>query len=149
MAAVKYALVPQRPLPYPDCTAPSEGTRPMHYHHLYCDADGESHWRRVEVSLEEQVFAPPAQGILISEAEPAKATLFLRLPAGWNEPSHPTPKRQILVCLRGAVDVTASDGETRRIGPGDVWRMEDRTGKGHHTAVAGDADFEAVMIQFD
>ncbi|MEZ5722732.1 MAG: cupin domain-containing protein [Paracoccaceae bacterium] len=121
----------------------------MEVHHLYTDAAGESHWRSTGVTLEEQVFAPPAQGILVSEAEAAKATLFLRLPAGWNEPQHPTPKRQTLVCLRGAVDVTASDGEVRRIGPGDVWRMEDRTGKGHHTAVVGDADFDAVMIQFD
>ena len=121
----------------------------MKYHHLFTDDTGESHWRDVEVELEEQVFAPPAQDIWVSAAESAVATLFLRLPAGWDEPPHPTPKRQTLVCLRGAVDVTASDGEVRRIGPGDVWRMEDRTGKGHHTAVVGDADFEAVMIQFD
>ncbi|MCB1330857.1 MAG: cupin [Maritimibacter sp.] len=121
----------------------------MNYHHLYTDDLGESHWRAVEVRLAEQPFAPPARGILVSEAEPARATLFLRLPAGWNEPQHPTPKRQTLVCLGGAVDVTASDGETRRIGPGDVWRMEDCTGKGHHTAVVGTADFDAVIIQFD
>lgn len=121
----------------------------MNYHHLYTDDLGESHWRAVEVRLTEQLFAPPARGILVSETEPARATLFLRLPAGWNEPRHPTPKRQTLVCLSGAIDVTASDGETRRIGPGDVWRMEDRTGKGHHTAVVGETDFDAVMIQFD
>lgn len=121
----------------------------MKYHHLYADSGGESHWREVEVALEERVFAPPAKGIFISDADAARASLFLRLPAGWNEPAHPTPKRQTLVCLAGAVDVTASDGETRRIGPGDVWRMEDRTGKGHHTAVAGTVDFEAVVIQVD
>lgn len=121
----------------------------MKYHHLHTGDAGESHWRDVDIGLEEQVFAPPAQGIFVSQPEAARATLFLRLPAGWNEPAHPTPKRQTLVCLRGAIDVTASDGERRRIGPGDVWRMEDRTGKGHHTAVVGDEDFEAVMIQFD
>ena len=121
----------------------------MKVHHLYAEADGESHWRDVDIALAEQSFAPPARGIFVSDAEPAVATLFLRLPAGWDEPIHPTPKRQTLVCLRGAVDVTASDGETRRIGPGDAWRMEDRTGKGHHTAVVGAEDFEAVMIQFD
>ncbi|NNE79104.1 MAG: cupin domain-containing protein [Silicimonas sp.] len=121
----------------------------MHYHHLYSDEAGESRWRRVEVDLSEQAFAPPAKSIFVSEGEPAKATLFLRLPAGWNEPIHPTPKRQFLAALKGRIAVTASDGETREIGPGDVWRMEDRTGKGHHTCVLGDDDFEAIMIQFD
>ncbi|HCQ63780.1 MAG TPA: cupin [Rhodobacteraceae bacterium] len=121
----------------------------MKVHHLDADEAGESHWHDVDVGLAERVFAPPAQGIFVSQPEAARTTLFLRLPAGWSEPTHPTPKRQTLVGLRSAIDVTASDGETRRIGPGDIWRMADRTGKGHHTAVVGDEDFEAVMIQFD
>lgn len=121
----------------------------MKYHHLFTDAEGESHWRDVEVALTEQTFAPPAKGILVSPAELAKATLFLTLPAGWNEPIHPTPKRQFFICLSGAVLVTARDGEARRIGPGDVWRMEDRCGKGHRTTVLGEEACTAVMVQFD
>lgn len=121
----------------------------MQYHHLYNDHTGESHWRTMDIALNEQTFAPPAKAIFISEGEPAKATLFLRLAAGWNEPIHPTPKRQLLVALRGKAAVTASDGETREIGAGDIWRMEDRTGKGHHTKVISDEDFEAVLVQFD
>ena len=121
----------------------------MKYHHLYTDAAVESRWRDAEVTLAEQVFAPPAEGIFISEAEPTKATLFLRLPAGWNEPIHPTPKRQYFVCLSGAVLVTASDGEARRIEPGDIWRMEDRSGKGHHTKVVSDVACDALIVQFD
>ncbi|MGI3185262.1 cupin domain-containing protein [Nioella aestuarii] len=121
----------------------------MHYHHLYASADGESHWRKVEVPLEERTFAPPAKAIFVSEAEAAKTTVFLRLDPGWNEPIHPTPKRQTLFCLGGAVRVTASDGEARVIGKGDVWRMEDTHGKGHHTAVISDEPFEAALVQFD
>ncbi len=121
----------------------------MHYHHLYADETGESRWRTVEVGLHEETFAPPAKAILVSPVEPAKSTLFLRLEPGWDEPIHPTPKRQFLVALKGRVEVTASDGELRAIGPGDVWRMEDRTGKGHHTKVVGNEAFEAVMVQFD
>jgi hypothetical protein len=73
--------------------------------------------------------------------------LFLRLRAGWDEPIHPTPVIQTLICLRGAVRVTASDGDTREIGPGDVWRMADTHGKGHHTAVISAEDFECVIAQ--
>lgn len=119
----------------------------MHYFHLFSDDTGESRWRDVDVSLEERSFAPPAKAIEISDSDPATAMLFLRLRAGWDEPVHPTPIPQTLTCLRGTVRVTASDGTTRDIGPGDVWRMEDTHGKGHHTQVISPGDFECVIVQ--
>lgn len=119
----------------------------VQYFHLYSDEEGESHWRDVDVTLEERTFAPPAQAIEISEMRPSTGMLFLRLHAGWNEPVHPTPIRQTLICRAGRVRVTASDGATREIGPGDVWTMEDVGGKGHHTAVVSVEDFEAVIVQ--
>ena len=121
----------------------------MKFHKLYCDADGESHWEDVAVTLEPRRFAPPAQDIEISEPEPVKKMMFLRLRSGWNEPIHPTPVAQKLVCLAGTVKVTASDGEARDIGPGDVWHMEDKLGKGHHTMVTSDEDFESVIVQYE
>ena len=121
----------------------------MRYHRLFADETGESHWESVEVDLQERSFAPPAKLIEISEAKPTTQTMFLRLRRGWNEPIHPTPVRQRLICLAGRVEVTASDGESRQISSGDVWQMEDRRGKGHHTRVVGDDDFEAIIIQFD
>ncbi len=45
------------------------------------------------------------------------------------------------------MEVTASDREIRQIGPGDVWQMEDLTGKGHRTRVLGNDDFEAAVVQ--
>jgi quercetin dioxygenase-like cupin family protein len=121
----------------------------MKFHDLYANPDGESHWRDVSVTLAERSFAPPAQAIEVSETVPATGMLFLRLAAGWDEPPHPTPRVQTLVCLRGVVVVTASDGAARTIGPGDVWRMADTHGAGHHTRVTSDVDFECVIVQFD
>jgi len=121
----------------------------MRVQRLFADEAGESHWTDDRVGLVERVFAPPAQNIEISQAEPVRTLLFLRLRAGWNEPIHPTPVRQKLICVAGSVRVTASDGEARNIGPGDVWHMEDRTGKGHHTRVTSEEDFEAVIVQYE
>ncbi|RBW57064.1 cupin [Ruegeria sp. A3M17] len=121
----------------------------MKYYKLYADAAGESHWDDIEMSLEERSFAPPAQAIEVSEPERVKQTMFLRLRSGWNEPIHPTPVAQRLICLAGKIRVTASDGKYRDIGPGAVWHMEDKVGKGHHTKVTSDQDFEAVIIQFE
>ena len=120
----------------------------MIVHQLYADSQGESRWRDVTVTLAERVFAPPAQGIEISDPEPASQMMFLRLKSGWNEPIHPTPVAQRLICLSGSVRVTASSGEARDIGPGDVWDMSDTHGKGHHTVVTSDADFICVIAQF-
>lgn len=119
----------------------------MRYHHLFSDAAGESHWKTTEIALSEQSFAPPARAIHVSEAVASTSMVFLRLHAGWDEPVHPTPVHQTLVCLTGTVRVTASDGAARDIGPGDIWRMEDLTGKGHHTRVTSAEDFEAVIVQ--
>lgn len=120
----------------------------MQYHKLYSDKAGESHWEDVEITLQERSFAPPARNIEISEPENVGRFMFLRLPAGWDEPVHPTPVRQKLVCLSGKILVTASDGEAREIAKGDVWHMEDLSGKGHHTRVIGQEDFEAAIIQY-
>ncbi|MAN13874.1 MAG: cupin [Dinoroseobacter sp.] len=119
----------------------------MKINHLYADANGESHWRDEEVKLQERSFAPPARDIHISALLPATGLVFLRLNAGWDEPIHPTPRSQTLLCLAGAVRVTASDGEAREIGPGSIWRMDDTTGNGHHTAVISAEDFEAAVVQ--
>ncbi|MDJ0992422.1 MAG: cupin [Dinoroseobacter sp.] len=119
----------------------------MKYFDLFADDTGESRFRDIDVALEERTFAPPAKAIEISETEAASGMLFLRLRAGWNEPIHPTPVAQTLICLRGRVRVTASDGDTREVGPGDVWRMADTHGKGHHTEVISADDFECVIAQ--
>lgn len=121
----------------------------MKYHRLYVDDTGESHWSDIEISLRERSFAPPAKSILLSEAEAAATLVFLKLEAGWDEPIHPTPRPQMLICLSGAARVTASDGEIRMIQQGDLWRMEDTSGKGHHTKVVSAQAFTAAVVQFD
>jgi uncharacterized cupin superfamily protein len=56
------------------------------------------------------------------------------------------PRRQVLFCLRGAMDVVASNGDRRRIAAGDVWLMADTTGKGHRTVVV-DGPVDAAIAR--
>jgi|SRR6478609_1418346 len=44
---------------------------------------------------------------------------------------HPAPRRQYIINLDAGVKITASDGESRVIGVGEVILVEDTTGKGH------------------
>src|SRR5262245_63443781 len=42
-----------------------------------------------------------------------------------NRLNHPTPAAQFGIVLRGIFSITTSDGETRRLPPGSVFRLED------------------------
>jgi quercetin dioxygenase-like cupin family protein len=121
----------------------------MKYFRLYADAAGESRFEDMETSFESVDFAPPAPAVLLTEPEEAARFVFIELPLGWTGPAHPSPRKQVLFCLAGALVVTASDGSTREIAAGDAWRMEDTTGKGHTSTVIGDRDFRAAVVQLE
>ena len=63
---------------------------------------------------------------------------FMELPEGLDQTWHPAPRRQIVVVLSGELDVTTTDGVSRRFGPGEVFLADDGGGQGHQTrTVAG------------
>jgi quercetin dioxygenase-like cupin family protein len=104
----------------------------MKVHHLYPDANGESHFEDLEIEWVEQSKASklskrfPANGIIFREVEPS-------YDLDW----HPAPRRQYIINLTGAVQLTASDGESRVIRAGEVVLVEDVTGKGHLSKAIG------------
>jgi uncharacterized cupin superfamily protein len=56
------------------------------------------------------------------------------------------PARNIFFVVSGKWEVTASDGESRRFGTGDVLLVEDTIGKGHSSRVVSDTDALAAMV---
>lgn len=98
----------------------------MKIHRLYADEQGESHWQDVEVDLTEQTRAGR-----LSKRLPATGIIFREVPPDYDLDWHPAPRRQYIINLDAGVQITASDGETRRIGAGEVILVEDTRGKGH------------------
>ena len=82
----------------------------------------------------------------VSAFVPATRWAFLHLPAAWSGEWHPVPQRQIFFWLAGEVEVTVSDGETRRIAAGSAILCEDTAGKGHCSRTIG-ADALAAVVQ--
>ena len=119
----------------------------MKYVRVYADAAGESHFEDVDVALTPMDFAPPAPPIGVSAFAPAAGYGFLRSPPGWAGDWHPAPRRQILFYLAGEIEAETSDGEVRRFGPGSVTLVEDTTGRGHRSRVAGEADAVLAVVQ--
>ena len=115
----------------------------MRYIRVYNGDDGESRFEDVEVAFASAVFAPPAPPLDVSTAVPARETLFIRFPAGWTDPAHPSPARQWMFVLSGRGETTAG-GETRAWGTGDAFFLEDTEPPGHATTILEDAVLAVV-----
>jgi hypothetical protein len=98
----------------------------MHVHNLYADEHGESHFRDIEIDW---VLVTPSGKL--SERLPATGIIFREVPADYDLDWHPAPRRQYIINLDAGARITASDGESRVIGAGEVILVEDTSGKGH------------------
>jgi hypothetical protein len=98
----------------------------FHVHNLYCDANGESHWRDITIDWESDNGHSKMSARL-----PATGVIFRQTAAEHDRPWHPAPRRQYIINLDAGVELVASDGEARVIGAGEVILVEDITGKGH------------------
>ena len=96
---------------------------------------GETHFETVDVALVPDAAARARSGLLGAEG-----VIFRRTPPGMDRGWHHPPRRQLVVSLAGTSEVTASDGEVRRFGPGSVLLAEDVEpgSPGHRTRGLGD-----------
>jgi hypothetical protein len=118
------------------------------YARLYCAPDGNTRFQDMTVELRKTNFAPPAPPIHIGSDFATSRAFFGGFDAGWgaqdleNRLNHPTPAIQFGVVLQGTFSITTTDGETRRLRPGSVFRLEDTSPcKGHITVVGEDPGF--------
>jgi hypothetical protein len=129
----------------PAMTAPATGK--LTFYRLYTSADGNSHIANEEIPLTPLGTGPgPEASLLASRLGDVKNAMILSLPAGKTEPYHVAPRRQIMFCLRGIVEVTSGDGDKRRVLPGQFVLLEDTKGKGHITHSVGPEDHVALAF---
>src|SRR5262245_63628543 len=98
----------------------------MKIHRLYADKNGESHFETVEIPLTEASRAGR-----LSARMPATGIIFREVMPDYDLDWHPAPRRHYIVTLDAGVQITASDGESRKIGAGEILLVEDTWGKGH------------------
>lgn len=120
----------------------------MKYVRLQCDKNGDSHFEDATLKLDEADYRPPAPLVFVSHAYQTDGVQFIRLPSGWTADAIQVPKKQFLICLKGQLEVTASDGKMRTFVSGDIVLMEDGEGKGHRSRVKGD-EYLAAVIPID
>src|SRR2546430_11967209 len=120
------------------------GGRPMKPPGLYGEKNGESHVGDRKAPPPES----PRPGGLAAR-RPATGIIFREVSADYDLDWHPAPRRQYIVNLDAGVQITASDGETRRIGAGEVLLVEDTWGKGHRSKALDGKPRHCIFVPVD
>ncbi|MFD7843507.1 hypothetical protein ACFV4K_11315 [Nocardia sp. NPDC059764] len=107
--------------------------------------DGGSAFTDAEIPLADRTLAAGVPAMAVGAVPSIPGVSYLRS-GGFDSAPHPAPTRQWVVMLRGAIEVTTTDGERRRFAPGDLVPAADTEGLGHTTVAVGAPPFEALFI---
>lgn len=113
----------------------------MKYTRIYTGADGLSHFEDVDVPM-----TSISSSQQTSELIKATGVIFRASGADFDLSWHNAPRRQFVVRLEGTTEIVASDGTTRRFGPGDILLADDTTGKGHISRVLDNRPGKSLFI---
>src|SRR5207253_10779244 len=102
----------------------------MRIHNLYTDAQGQSHFRDIEVEWVEESRAGK-----LSNRLPATGIIFREVQPDYDLDWHTEPRRQYIINMDADAQITASDGESRVIGAGEIILVEYTSGMGHWSTV--------------
>jgi hypothetical protein len=103
------------------------------YCRVYSTEDGETHFEDIPVAMAPVTYVPDVPLVDVAEPLPVAQLQFARVETGFMSEFHPPPRRQFVLILRGALELTVSDGAVRAFGPGNVFLVEDIASKGHKT----------------
>ncbi len=105
---------------------------------IHAGADGETHLTDIPIDLEPAPGESGAAGALLGLI-PETPIRFRRFEPRLDMDWHPAPRRQFIVIMAGAMEITTTDGTTRAFPPGSIILADDRGGKGHRTRPANAA----------
>ena len=114
----------------------------MTYTRIYAGENGESHLQDVELEMSDAGHASVTSAMTAAKGVIFRSSQSSDYFVDW----HNAPRRQFVVNLSGEVEITVSDGESRRFGPGSILLAEDVTGKGHISKGIGSAERRTLFI---
>lgn len=99
--------------------------------------DGGSRLEEIDIPISNPRQDADGHTLMLSNAYTSPGVCFVDLPEDLNQDWHQAPTRQIVVVLSGTVEVTTTDGETRRWSTGEAFIAADVSGQGHRTRTLG------------
>jgi hypothetical protein len=106
---------------------------------LFTGADGESHFEDIEIPFDKKLGLSS-----LSKVMAAKEIFFIESSGEHEAEWHTAPCRQMIVIIRGELEIEVFDGSKRRFGPDDILIAEDTTGRGH---LGRTRDRKAIVIR--
>jgi hypothetical protein len=116
---------------------------------ICADDSGNSYWNRHVAKFDTVDYAPPLPPLLVSEKFGASGYILIRVPSDLDKVPHPTPNRQLCVVLGGAIEITTSNGESKKFDAGESFVMADTTGLGHVAQNVGDGEGLVMMVHLE
>lgn len=114
---------------------------------LHADDTGETHFAQFDlpVSQRSPEGEPVMRGLL--DVPSGNFGIHEVLEKAPSADFHSTAPRKMIAVLRGAFEITASDGDRRRFGPGDCLLTDDLNSKGHAFQDVGDETLLTVIAE--
>ena len=110
---------------------------------VYTGDDGRSHFGEIKIELGPNVVGH------VSELFDATGVKFRETTGDYDYDFHNAPRRQYVVNLDGAVEITVGSGEKRVLGAGEVFLAEDTTGQGHISRAVDGKVRHSLFITLD
>jgi quercetin dioxygenase-like cupin family protein len=108
---------------------------------IYSDTNGDTHLEDVEIEMQDL-----GESGRKSREWAVESVSFREIAPGASAEFHTAPIRQLAINLSGETELKVSDGTLRRIGPGQVFLVEDVTGKGHANRWLDDKIHEIAFL---
>jgi quercetin dioxygenase-like cupin family protein len=105
----------------------------MHYTELYCDAQGISQFRQVNLDLPHGIDMGD-----YSDAFSSSAVIFWSYKAGVTTDWHTAPQTQFVILLSGRIAIESASEERREFSAGDILLANNLLGQGHRTITLED-----------
>ncbi len=104
---------------------------------FYATDSGESRFRDITIPFDLEREDAFGHRINFSESYASSNVHMALFPADMDQDWHNAPARQLVVVLRGGIEVETTDGECRQWQAGDVFLPADVSGRGHRTRTLG------------
>lgn len=111
---------------------------------IYTGDDGASHFDDMDIELREGGL-----GGRISELWRGPGVIFREVDGDYALDFHNAPRRQLVINLKGSVDLEVGDGTVRRLGPGEILLAEDTTGQGHISRAVDGEPRQCLFVPLD
>jgi hypothetical protein len=106
----------------------------MRISRIFADADGGSHFADGAPPVADLRLFPQMPLFQVTRLVGANPAKLFSVPADVSAAQlHTAPERQLAVSLNGWVEYETTDGEARRLKPGELMLVEDTWGSGHIT----------------